>query len=352
MTGPLPVPGGIGSAWGAASLLMLLVLAMLASLATLSLARTELHALRLDAGQQRHDRALAVAESAIQRLLARMPGLEDAGWNSSAEGPERRILSDTLDSLAVELELERTPLPARFLRVHASVRAGPAEHPLRVIRQTFRHLGILSPRGEQAPPLVLTGCLFDGAAMGDIYPLRADTDLAGDALWEAPGCPPPASDLHAGRAQPWNAQASLASALLSVDGDTLAQLALAQTQLPWGQRDYVLATSADLDASGRWWRDLGSPGHPVLLRVPETLGCPGFADGVRIHGLVLIEAPCPSGISAGNLDIHGTLAIEGDLVPASGGWTLAHPSLSEGGAQALRFPPLAHVPVPGSWSDF
>jgi len=338
---------------GAATLLIALVLMMAITVLTLSVARTGINQAHIDTNQQWRDRLFIAAESAIERLLPRLSAIPRSEWRSVTNSEQETWQQIEDDSrIEIELQLTRSPLPRRFVTVQASARRTDGSGPGVQITRQFRRLSILSPLAELTPPLIVQGC--PGATLNDeIYPLNADGDDADDAIWLTDGpCPAIDIDTHQGATRTMTLPDELWDALFTVNRDAYAELADQEQNLPASQRHYWLATPADLNSQGRWSRSLGtSDRHQILYFPPET-GCPGFAAGVRIYGVVFIDAPCTAPLTQTSLDIYGTLIVNGSVDTGPGVVRLANIQLEDSQQTALSFPTLRHIRVPGTWRDF
>ncbi|WP_132973547.1 pilus assembly PilX family protein [Thiogranum longum] len=337
-----------------ATLLIALVLMMAITVITLSVARTGINQASIDNNQQWHDRLFVAAESAIERLLPVVSTFPETAW-SSLPGNEQESWQQNEDDgrVSTELQVTRSPLPRRFLTVQALTRRSDGSGPGVQVTRRFRELSILSPLAELAPPLIIQGCPTDTAANQEVYPPNADSDDAGTAIWLTAGdCPVIDIDTHQGAIQPISLAGELWDALFTLDREAYAELAGQQQNLPDDQRRYWIATTDDLDSQGRWPRSLGSIDQHKLLYFPPEVGCPGFAAGVRIYGVVFIDTPCIGPLTLTSLDITGTLIINGRVNPGSGRVQIANIQIEDPRQAALRFPAFRLIRVPGSWRDF
>jgi hypothetical protein len=222
------------------------------------------------------------------------------------------------------------------------------------ISRLVRPLSVLSPAAESAPPLVVNGCIALPAAGLDIRPLDADQDPAGDAIWltRDAHCPPLSGiEVHQGRITERALGEDLWSTVFSVDRDSFSAMAADQERLPEVERTYWTAQSEDL-VTGRWLQSLGTSERPVALYFPPDLGCPQFAPGVRIHGLVFIDVDCTGSVATHSFELYGSLVVNGNLDTGESRLQLNHIQVADDNQCRLRFPVLRSVAVPGSWSDF
>jgi hypothetical protein len=153
--------------------------------------------------------------------------------------------------------------------------------------------------------------------------------------------------VHAGSVVDRRELEDLWQVMFSVDRETFARLATAEHGLPPEQRRYWLAES-----SGPWQRSLGSEQQPVVLVFPPTTGCAGFAPGVRVVGVVFIDAACNTPLAASSLDIIGSLVVNGGLDAGSANLRLRHIQVADATQRRLALPVLRAVRIPGSWRDF
>jgi hypothetical protein len=221
------------------------------------------------------------------------------------------------------------------------------------IRQSVRLLTVLSPLAETAPPLVVNGCLTATAAL-DIRPLHSDRADAGDAIWQfhRGRCRFPVRvDRHGGGNVDKTLDGDLWSTFFSVDRDAYARLAIADRSLAPAQRRYWLADPAPGGAP-RWDLSLGSAGRPVVLVFPAAVGCPRFTAGVRIFGMVFIDAACDTPPATSTLEIIGSLVVNGAVNTARARVQLSHIQVADPTRRRLALPVLRAVRIPGSWRDF
>lgn len=339
---------------GMATLLIALVLMIVTTVLTLSVARTGINQATIDNNQQWHDRLLIAAESAMERLLPDITNLPETAWRSVPDSElEIWQQDESNERVSSTLQILRSPLPQRLLTIQAGTRRADGSGPGVQITRQFRELSILSPLAELAPPLVIQGCPLDTAPNQEVYPLNADSDDAGTAIWlTTGGCPDVAMDTHQGTIQSIALPGELWDALFILDREAYMELVAQQQNLPEEERRYWIATPADLDSQGRWSRSLGNTDQHRLLYFPQETGCPGFAAGVRIYGVVFIDSPCLDPLTLASLDITGTLVVNGDINPGPGQLRLANIQLEDPEQTALQFPALRLVRVPGSWRDF
>jgi hypothetical protein len=352
-------PGtGSRSQAGTANLLVVMVLMMSLTVVTLSVAHTQLLEQRVAGNQQWHTRLALRADAALARghqvLLDAPHGLSWRRDPGVAGQVSRMSLDSGRPDIDTQVVFERREASPAFVFIRAlAVRADGSGLQARSSR-FVRPLSVLSPEGEVAPPLVLNGCPGPAGARLEIHPLNADLAEAGDAVWlnaDRPCPPPPAIDAHGGgmRARPLGSD--LWPLLFSIDRETFAAMASDQAELPDHERTYWQAQAANLIA-GRWLQSAGTPEQPAVVYFPAETGCPEFAPGVRIYGVVFIDADCPHPVSTHSFELYGSLMINGDLNTGGTRLRLYHIQVSGAGESRLQFPALRSVEVPGSWSDF
>lgn len=343
---------------GAATLLVALVLMMALTIVTLSVARTQLVEQRIANNHHWHTRLSLLADSGLakgsqllEQSLDRMDWRSDSGHNGEVS---RMMLAEATADINTQLLFERKDPSAAFILVQATSGRNDGSGLQARASQFVRPLSVLSPLGESAPPLVINGCLDPITATLDVRPFNADLDQAGDAVWLNSDlqCPPMAGiDTHRGSVTERALGGNLWSAMFSVDRDTFIAMAEAQATLPAQERTYRVAEDGDLIAD-RWAQSAGTPKHPVALYFPAEAGCPRFAPGVQIYGVVFIDADCSEPVASQTFELHGSLMVDGNLNAAGALLRLNHIQVADDRATRLHFPVLRSVAVPGSWRDF
>lgn len=348
---------------GAATLLIGLTLVLASALLAIGVAHTTTLEQRMSRNtllaRQAQQAAAAGLDYGKAWLKSRRPD-----WLLQADGREIATAvpnpppfqSASGASFAINLAFERIPAWQGYVRVHTT--AAPAGAPEIEARasQFVRPLGVLSIRGEAAPPLVVDGCA-DLGMTHDVYPRDADTPAAGPVAWSSlvAGCLHAAgANLHGGSLHGEVFAADVLWELLfSVSREELRELAEAQREalLPASERDYWWADTADL-TGGEWRMTLGSPQRPIVLVIPGDLGCPRMTGGAQIVGLVFIEADCGGAPLWGNVRIYGSLVVRGDFASLGPGSRLLHISQAPGGPARIEPPPLDLIQLAGSWRDF
>ena len=340
---------------GAATLLIALVLMIALTIITLSVAKTRVNEARANSNQQWQAQLFAGAESTLEGILSQLSTL--SGWTvdpASGEAHYRVSRQGSDPQVESVLTLRRSPLPQRFVDMQASAQRNDLSGFTVRISQRIRQLTVLSPMAELAPPLILAGCPSSFPLTLHIYPRDADSDRAGNAVWLMEKTPCPGlgvADLHGGTVTTPGVSGSLRDALFTLDREAYAALAQQDRNLPPGQRQYWQVQPSDLEA-GRWSRSIGTLNRPVLLYFPADAGCPVFADGVQIVGVVYIEAPCDTPLAENRLEISGTFIIKGPAPLAGGDIQLANLQTLNPSHPWFSFPVLRNIRVPGSWRDF
>ena len=349
---------GAGSQSGATTLLITLVLMMSATIVTLALARTLVVEQRMTDNHNWHTRLFLEAETGLTRGLAYLTRADQTPWWQPVGDGDVAVEAVAVDSVERDVQTDVT-LKHRtewdsYLWLQATSRRNDASNMAVRVSQYLRPLSVLTPTAESAPPLIVDGCLTSVPISLDIRPLGADSDTAGDAAWLAAGrrCSVLKNiDTHAGQITPIDMEEDLWSLVFSVSRETFASMATEQQGLAEGDRQYWMASEADLDA-GRWDRSLGSADRPVVLVFPATTGCPHFSPGVRLHGLVFIDAGCRQPIAGYGLEVFGSLVVNGGLDIRDSDVNLNHIQSADRRQTRLRLPVLRNVWVPGSWRDF
>ncbi len=343
---------------GSASLLVALVLMMVITLVTLSVARTQITETRMASNERWYTRLSSIAESEWEAATAALTdSLQQLVWAPSADGdmlisqPEPAAAAEGITTTQV---YRRTDSGSRLIDIQATAGLSTGGNISGHIRQTVRLLTVLSPLAEMAPPLVINGCLTIVSANLVIRPIASDSDAAGDALWGYGGAPCPAFaaiDLHGGRVVQKPLETPLWSTFFSISRDEYAQLSSSDRALPAAQRRYWWIEPSEL-SGGKWNRSLGSADQPVVLYFPQATGCPRFAAGVRIFGVVFIDTACPQPLASRTLEIMGSLVINGNATTGHATIQLNHIQTADPRQSRLSLPVLKAVRVPGSWKDF
>jgi hypothetical protein len=342
---------------GAANLLVALVLTMALTIVTLSVARTQLVEQRIANNHHWHTRLFLLADSGLAKGSQLLEQLYTLDWRSDSDRNaevSRMMLADGMSDIGTQLVFERSDLSAAFVLVQATSGRNDGSGLQARASQLVRPLSVLSPLGEFAPPLVINGCLDPITATLDVRPLNADLDQAGAAVWLNSDlhCPPMAGiDPHQGSITERALGEDLWPVVFSVDRDTFIAMAAEQTDLPADARTYRVAEDGDLTA-GLWTQSAGTPEHPVALYFTAEAGCPAFAPGVQIYGVVFIDTDCSEPVASQTLELYGSLMINGNLNATDALLRLNHIQVADARRTRLHFPILRSIAVPGSWRDF
>lgn len=356
---------------GAATLLIGLVLVMINTALAISVAHTTVLEQRMARNALLASQAAEAANAGFgfgsAWLMRHRPDWIAVPGGPDIATPDRNppgLSAGSGGDFAVNVTFERRAEWQGFIRVAATAVPASAPEIEARVSQFLRPTGVLTHAGETAPPLLVDGCA-DVSAGGGIYPRGADTPEAGTAIATAADAAcivATAGALHGGTPVGGAfAAGTLWEHVFSVGREELQALAAEQAalDLPPAERDYWWADAADLSA-GDWRLDLGSPGRPVVLVIPAELGCPRFTGGVRLVGVVLIEADCLGAPTWGDVRIYGTLVLAGsvDFANLGPGSRLLHISHAPAVAAlppvpAGIAPPILDVlPLAGSWRDF
>ncbi len=347
---------------GATTILISLTLVLACVLLTISVAQT----VTLETRMARN------ALLASQARLAAQAGLNYASswlkhtrpsWLPAADGSDiaapdsnpPNLASASGGDFAINIGYERRDEWAGYLRVSASAIPAQAPEIEALASQFIRPSSALTWAGESAPPLLVDGCA-DLSGSSDLYPANADSDNAGVVLQSSAtlACTDiGASNLHGGSLQAEAfAAGSLWQQVFSISRDEFAALAADQQSLAIEQREYWWATASDL-TGGEWRSSVGSPDRPILLVIPDALGCPRFSGGALIVGVVLIEADCSGAAAWGDVQLYGSLAVTGNFAALGPGSRLAHISEHpDDGPARIEAPLLDVIVLAGSWKDF
>ncbi|GEM_PF-2242395 len=344
---------------GAATLLVTLALTLSITIVTLAVARTQLVEQRMSNNDHWNTRLALQAESGLARGMVYLVENPDTlPWS-------RRFDADTetstlqlpggLPETATELSFSRHVQYRRLISIQATARRNDGSNIQAHVSQFIRLLSVLTPRAETLPPLIIRGCLTGTPRSLDIRPQHADSDQAGEAMWSGlvTRCPLPATvDLHDGSLRGLDMSGGLWPQIFSVSREDFLQLASQEQALPEPQRRYRVAPEAGPGTRQLWRADLGSAERPVVLYFPPAAGCPLFAPGVTIYGIVYIETSCPAPIAGEDISITGALVLDGRLDVSGAALQLNHIQLADSSRQQLDFPVLRSVAVPGTWKDF
>lgn len=343
---------------GAANLLVALTLMMLITLGTLTVSHTSLLEVRMENNTFWSNRLLTIAESEWQIAAAAIPGVFNTlGWRPAGSGglQTSQFPAAQLSSGAnVRIDLQRNTGNPQLIQLLSAAQRNDSSGLASHVHQSIRLFSVLTPLGEKAPPLIANGCISNLATITDLRPVNSDTLKAGDALWQyrqSPCSGNASIDMHNGNIINRQTGGRLWDSIFSIDRQAFADLANADRKLPVSARRYWQATPQNLK-SGRWTFSLGTARQPVVLYFPGSVGCPVFASGLQIFGMVFIEGNCRNPIATSSASIYGSLVVDGHLNIGQARLAVHHISLADPTLSRLRLPVLRYVPVPGSWRDF
>lgn len=111
-----------------------------------------------------------------------------------------------------------------------------------------------------------------------------------------------------------------------------------------------------------WHNSLGSADKPVILYFDRSVGCPKINGAPVIHGLIYFADNDCATHGWGNGQIHGTVALRGNMTSHTANTKIHGKPLDFGGAhheeahRSFRSPGLGEeykiAEIPGSWRDF
>ena len=343
---------------GAATLLMALVLMISATAITLAVARSHIVEQRISSNSNWHAQLRLAAEEGLARGRVILDdSITTLVWKSLP--PAGYVsLAPVSDSGSADIRTEvvyiRKLTTGKFVTIQSTAqRIDNSGMQVRVSQQV-RSLSVLAPAAENAPPLVLAGCLLPVTAGFHIRPVNADSDQAGEAVWtpHSAVCPFPAGiDIHQGWLRRKLNGPDLWKSVFSVSRQQFEALAAADQSRPPAKRRYW-SVDPSLMRGGIWSDSVGSAKQPVVLYFPASNVCPEFGPGVQIHGLVFIDTDCPLPIGNTTLTIYGSLVVNGNLSVPPMNLQLNHIQQADRRLTGLEFPPLRNVLVPGTWKDF
>ena len=347
-----------------------LVTAMALMMATSSMVLATVHA------QLLNSRANGNVRDSVKDYLLAEAGLDYAieylsnqlykiNWinNGSSQETDRPPMPATwlnkLDTQyrTLQLTLSRSLQNSEFIEITSRASNSINSQYALAIKQTVRPLSILSPAGEQAPPLVLDGCVLSTPGNPDLYPDKQSSVQQVSAIWSSMNQPChhlKNIDLHNGVLNSQRFKSgNLWDLLFSVSRAefTLMVATEVNQRLNKQQRHYWQVNISDLQ-NGRWTQSLGTAQQPVVLVFPANLGCPAITAGTIIYGIVFYESDCTASNQPLQGDIYGTMAINGSLGVYSEHLKLAHISQASHPEIALKFPILKIPRLLGTWRDF
>ena len=100
---------------------------------------------------------------------------------------------------------------------------------------------------------------------------------------------------------------------------------------------------------------IGVPHEPVLLIVPEAMGCPKFNGGITIYGIIYYESTtaCPSN-GWGKLTVYGSVIWEGNVNKLNSNPEFIEVNYGSGDTLNDSFHTTINgaARLPGTWKDF
>jgi hypothetical protein len=342
---------------GAATLLITLVLTMSITIVTLAVARTQLVEQRISNNENWNTRLSLQAESGLARgIIYLNSSVANLPWSTGNDNTEtsRTTLEAARPDIGIDLMFSRAIEFNRMISVQAVARRNDGSNILARISQYVRLLSVLTPLAESLPPLVVNGCPTGFPQAIDIRPRDADTEQAGISMWsdaEIACTLPGAVDIHNGSLDTLNMDNGLWPLVFSVSREEFILLAEQDKFLPEQDQRYRVAQASG-PGSHTWNSDLGSATSPVVLYFPAETGCPVFAPGTTIYGIVCIDSNCPDPIASYNISIIGSLVVNGGLNIANSNIQLNNIQVADNRQSRLDFPILRSVQVPGTWKDF
>lgn len=343
---------------GAATLLTALALMTSITVVTLAVARSQLNEQRILNNAVWVTRLTLEARAGVAEAIDHV-GTHHPGLTWSTAGKQTHLqhtiaLPSKNTGVDRTLQLFRETALDPYLKIVATASRQDGSGLDAVVSQYVRPLSVLTPFAEDAPPLILGGCPRGVPHDLHVRPRNSDTPAADTAVLLARrhACTMPAnSHLHGGRMRYAPLPADLWSVLFSVSRRTFETLSDSQRQLPPARRRYWQVKDPDLTA-GKWTQSLGQPQQPVVLYFPAKIGCPQFAPGVRLYGLIFIESACQAGVATHSATLYGVLAISAALDTTGSEIHISHISLAQTAPARLLLPTLRIVRIPGTWVDF
>lgn len=343
---------------GAATLLTAMVLMTSITVITLAVARTQLVEQRILNNDSWITRLGLDAETGIAEATDHTnKQLYGIAWSGSATtGAQRHSIKPAQTDSAVTRTqmLLRTSPSERYIQVVAKTERNDGSGLRAVASQFIRPLTALTPFAEDAPPLIINGCLTGTPRMLQLWPFSADTGQAGKAMLtlRGSGCTAPAnSDFHKGLIERRKLSGDLWSLVFSIERERFKSLSDQHRRLPQNQRRYWQVEKSDM-LSGRWTRSLGTAQAPVAIYFPAAVGCPRFSPGLRLYGIVFIDGACRRPLASRNTSVYGSLVANGPIDITGSELQVRHISVESAQFRYLRFPVLRSIAVPGTWADF
>ena len=343
---------------GSANILIALVLSMAVTLVTLTVAKTQVAEQRISANSRWHTYLSLQSQSRWSKAIADLTeNFETINWGPAANNEDLiglRSFTSADSSMSSTVTLSRSGTTSRLIDLHTRSTRSDGSGLSASFSQGVRLLTLMSPAAESLPALIINGCITPVSNSISVRPLNSDTDTAGESvrLTGTKPCPPlPVIDLHQGSVNTQPLHRPLWSTIFTFSIEEFTQMAEAEKPIHDVDKRYWIASSADL-INGRWTQSMGSPIRPVVVYFPPELECPKFSPGVRIYGIVFIDSNCQDPIASVQLEIFGSLVVNGDFNANGGDLHFNHIQVADDRLTILSFPVLRSVKVPGSWRDF
>ncbi|MCA1805813.1 MAG: hypothetical protein LC646_10865 [Xanthomonadaceae bacterium] len=351
---------------GAATLATALVLLIATTVMSFALARTSLLEQRILQNELHATEALQRAEALLERgmLSLHYHGIPTTGWQPGGPNQESIRLgasglvlpaASSGEGYQYELQLQRNILEPGYLELDASA-ASDSGIQARVRQYVQAQPGL----SRELPPLLLDGCLAGAGGGIQFFPPRqVPVALATTQSNSSGGCIDASflhlqggyiEDQHPGAGQLWEALFEIGKTEHRQRSEQ-ERLAVQAGELAPHERTYYW-----VDDSNRQWPDqFGSPSHPVWIVFSAAAQCPDLPDGLTIHGIVYYETGLSGQCDAsgwGQISLHGSLLVEGDLVNLAGGGHYHHYEHAHPDGLAAHLKPLRVARIPGTWRDF
>ena len=337
---------------GAATILISLLLMFSITLLTLAVAKTQRTELIISANQEWALRLRLASENSNANAHTHLLN-ETLNWNRTNQQVESAFITTLSHNESIETATSfRRPISQNgpVYVTSRSVRNDGSSQAMSVT-QWLLPLSALSPKAEQAPPLVINGCLLALNGKFEITPMKSDQGKIHPSIWTASTNCTPSKWIESVVIAENQFADDLWSDFYVITREEFKQLAAADRHKPESQRRYWYATDSDLTAN-RWSKNLGNPNQFVQLYIPPDLGCPQFSSGTRIYGLIFIDNSCDYATREFDLDLVGALTINGDFSGTAMSLQLKHIQTLHPKRIAMPFPALRVVTIPGSWKDF
>ena len=351
---------------GAATLATALVLLIATTIMSFALARSSLLEQRILQNELHATEALQRAEALLERGLLGLhyQGIPITGWQPGTANQESIRLgasglalpaASSGEPYRYELQLQRSTLEPGYLELDAS-----AENDSGIQARVRQYVQVQPGLSRELPPMLLDGCLAGAGGGIQFFPPQQVPVALATTRPNASGACIDASllhlqggyieDQHPGAGQLWETLFEIDKAEHRQRSEQ-ERLAVQAGELLPHERSYYW-----VDDSNRQWPDqFGSPSHPVWIVFSAAAQCPDLPDGLIVHGIVYYETGLSGQCNAagwGQISLHGSLLVEGDLVNLAGGGQYHHYEHAHPDGLAARLKPLRVARIPGTWRDF